>query len=181
MNAVTCDKRRRLRALCLAPALLLAACSNGELADLQEYVSQTRERFQGNVEPLPAVEPYYSYRYTSAKRRDPFRPSISLIKSIQMARQESGIKPDGAREKEELERYSLDALSMVGIMVNNGETWAIIRAPDGTIFRVRPGNYMGHNHGKITSINETTVELREIITDGTGHWSERANQLSLSQ
>lgn len=159
----------------------LTACSTDQMQDLREFVQETKTKYKGQVEPLPAVVPYESYRYSVAKQRDPFRPSMSLVKSVNMARNANGITPDTRRNREELERYELDSLSMVGIMVNEGEKWAIVRAPDGAIYRVRKGNYMGRNHGKIIKINETKVEIKEIIADGLGGWIERPNKISLAQ
>jgi type IV pilus assembly protein PilP len=52
---------------------------------------------------------------------------------------------------------------------------------DSTIHRVKPGNYIGQNYGKITSISESEVSVTEIVPDGIGGWTERQASLALSE
>jgi type IV pilus assembly protein PilP len=59
--------------------------------------------------------------------------------------------------------------------------WGLIQANDGTIHRIRNGNYMGQNHGKIVRILENQIELLEIIPDGPGSWRERQGSVKLSE
>ena len=70
---------------------------------------------------------------------------------------------------------------MVGVMNNEGGNWAIIKAPDGNIFRVKKGNYMGENHGKKLKITEAKIELKEVIANGMGGWKSRKNKITLSE
>ena len=95
----------------------------------------------------------------------------------------SGVRPDPNRVREELEKYALASLRMVGTVStgNSGELWALISAPDGVVPRVRKGNYLGNNHGKITNISEQRIDLKEIVPDGPGRWQERESFLSLTQ
>jgi type IV pilus assembly protein PilP len=41
------------------------------------------------------------------------------------------------------------------------------------------GNYIGRNHGKITLIEETQLELSELITDGLGGWLVREASMAV--
>jgi len=91
----------------------------------------------------------------------------------------SKVRPDLNRPREPLEEYPLDSLRMVGILELKGTRWALIKTPDETIHRVRVGNYMGQNHGRITRITETQVDLIEIVPDGLGGWMERKAQVAL--
>ena len=159
----------------------LTACTQSDVSDLNTFVADVKVKYQGQVEALPVISPYESYHYGVAKQRDPFRPSVSLVKEATIKRSSSGLKPNEVRNKEGLEKYALGSLVMVGIMNNDGQNWAIVKAPDSSIFRVRKGNYMGENHGKILRINESGIELREIVADGRGGWIERKNKLNLSE
>ena len=67
---------------------------------------------------------------------------------------------------------------MVGTLRKDGALWALISDPDGYIERVRSGNYIGRNHGKITSLSEDKISLIEIVASGEG-WLERPNILEL--
>ncbi len=161
--------------------MVLGACNGDNMDDLQNFIKETKTKFNGQVEPLPEVRPYESYRYKVANLRDPFRNVTPTVKSIGHPGAGNGVRPNMNRNKEELERFPLDSLKMVGILENNGETWAAVKAPDKTIYRVRKGNYIGMNNGKIKRISETKIEVVEIIADGTGGWVERPNTLALTE
>jgi type IV pilus assembly protein PilP len=94
-----------------------------------------------------------------------------------------GVRPDPNRVREELEKYSLGSLKMMGTMrvSGAGDLWALILAPDGVVHRVQKNNYLGSNHGKIVGISEQRVDLKEIVADGPGRWQEREAFLSLTQ
>lgn len=162
-------------------SLLLTSCGGDNTQDLQDFVKQTQIKYQGVIEPLPQMNHYQSYKYQVDKMRDPFRPATSQLKSLSPVKPNNSIQPNLKRTREELENFTLDSLSMVGVLHNNGERWAIVRSPENTIYRVRKGNYLGRNNGRIISIDETRINLREIVADGLGGWIERANKIILSE
>jgi type IV pilus assembly protein PilP len=84
------------------------------------------------------------------------------------------------RNREELETYELDSLRMVGTLEDQSTQWGIIRDPQGTVHRVRVGNYLGRNIGKILNIYEDKIELREIIKNVDGRWEERQAAIALA-
>lgn len=157
----------------------LSACGGKDVSDLETFIQTAKAKYTGNVESLPEIKPYESYHYHAASR-DPFKPSVSLVKSISLASR-NGVHPDEKRPKEDLEQFPTEVLKMVGAMNNDGQTWGIVKAPDNAIYRVRRGNYIGQNHGKITKILENKIELTEIITDGMGGWVERPATIGLSE
>ena len=83
------------------------------------------------------------------------------------------------RNKEELEQFELDSLRMVGTMENEDFQWGIILDPDGAVHRIRVGNYMGRNTGKILNVFEDRIEVREIIRNSQGRWEERQAAIAL--
>jgi type IV pilus assembly protein PilP len=46
---------------------------------------------------------------------------------------------------------------------------------------VKVGNYMGQNFGLITTITESQIQLRELIQDAVGDWTERQSTLQLQE
>lgn len=164
--------------LILLSILMLTACDNGNHNDLKQFVAETRTKYIGEVEPLPSLAPYENYQYTADKLRDPFRTASALVKTTN---RDNGIKPRSGRKKEELENFPLSSLNMVGVINNDAGKWAIIRTANGTIFRVKKGNYIGQNHGEIIGIQESKIQLKEIVPDGLGGWIEKPNVLSLAQ
>lgn len=166
-----------------ALAALLSACSDGRgFKDLDQFMKQAREAPRGVVEPLPEFQAYEAFTYQSADRRSPFEPPIEVQASLNRKPPETNIKPDENRPKELLEQYDLKNLSMVGTLKRaDGETlWALVADNEGGIHRVREGNYMGGNFGRVVNITETRIELIEIVPNGQGGWVERPRTLTLS-
>ena len=166
----------------VATVALLSGCSgNGEFDDLQAYVAEVNARPKGRIEPLPEFKPYESFQYSAAGLRSPFTApvEIKLIK-YQQERAKSNIKPDLQRPKEYLESFSVDAISMVGTLaIQENEVWALLDDAQGGVHRVKVGNYVGRNHGRIISINPGSVDLIEIVPDGHGGWLERPRAIKL--
>jgi type IV pilus assembly protein PilP len=50
---------------------------------------------------------------------------------------------------------------------------ALIKTNENQVVQMNKGEYLGQNHGKILRINESKVELLELIPDGLGGWEER--------
>lgn len=163
-------------------ALLLGACADDDYADLRTYVVEVKSRQKGSVEPLPEIKTVEPFVLNTEDLRDPFLSGIKIEEpEEETSKVESGIRPDSARPREELEAYELDTLRMMGTVEQTGTAWGLVRASDGTIHRVRTGNYMGKNHGKVVNIRENQIELIEIISESPGSWRERKAALDLSE
>lgn len=169
-------------------SLLLAGCVSRDMSDLEGYVQDVMSRPGGRIEPLPEIRPYEAYAYQSGQEgmRDPFRLFYKKDQVAEEEEQDAGLTEAMAREihhrnREELERFELDSLNMVGTLEDGDDQWAIVRDPDGVVHRVKVGNYLGRNIGKITNILEERVELREIIKDSQGRWQEREAAIGLSE
>lgn len=177
----------RLQKVALALSLCLVAgsmtaCSGGNKEDLRSYVDSVKSRQHARIEPLPEFAPYETHLYSAAEDRDPFTaPAYSQPRSQVAKGSGTGITPDFNRSQEPLESEPLDSLRMVGTLERNGNSWALVRMSDTTIHRVKPGNYLGQNYGKIIQITESEVELAEIVPDGLGGWMERQAALALSE
>ena len=162
----------------LLGSLLLAGCGNNS-EDLQGYVEQVKARPKGAIEPMPIIKPYETFAYTATTLRDPFTPPV--VPGESRTQTAGGLQPDANRPKEALEEFPLDGLRLVGSLERGGSKWSVVKAPDGAIYRVQPGNYLGHNNGKITRISDELIELTEIVEDGQGGWIERQASLALSE
>lgn len=164
--------------LTIASLLLLSGCADKTMNDLERFVENTHKDRKPRVEPLPRVKPNPTFEYTAAELVDPFSQA-NLIQ--QRPTPDGGPAPDPTRRKEPLEQFPLDALSMVGTLSNDEASWAIIRAPDGTVHRAGAGNYLGQNYGKIQAVKDTEVELVELVPDINGGWRERDATIAIVQ
>jgi type IV pilus assembly protein PilP len=180
MMSVRSYKPKLTLALLVAAPLLLSACSGEQHGDLVAYVKKIKARPGKGIEPLPEIKPYETFVYIDEDRRDPFTQYVEEIRKEETA--DTGLRPDITRKREALEEFPLDSLKYVGTLEKKGVVWALISAPDNTVYRVQVGNHMGTNYGEILEITETEVKLKEIIPNGaTGGWVDRMASLSLSE
>ena len=177
---IKAEQRKLTAVSILGITLLVSGCASNDMGDLASFVAETKAKYVGQVEALPIITPYESHRYQVTSVRDPFKIPVAIAKAKSKKRSSNGVRPSNARNKEELERYPLDSLSMVGIMNNDGQKWAIVKTPDNNVHRVRKGNYLGENNGKILNISESKISLKEIVADGLGGWTSRKNTVALS-
>jgi len=171
--------------VCLGVCLLalLTACSHDSgFADLDRFMEETRAKPRGHVEPLPEFKAYEAFTYSAADQRAPFEPPVEVQISMDEQEPENIVEPDLDRPREALENFDLKDLRMVGTLQRaSGGLFALIRDSSGGIHRVRTGNYMGQNFGRIVSVSETRVDLIEIVPNGSGGWVERPRSLSLDE
>lgn len=160
-----------------ALAALLAGCSGKNTDDLDAWMTQASQGLTGHVDPLPQVKPYEPMVYNAENLLDPFNKQ----KLLQARRQATPNAPDFSRPREALENFELDKLHMVGTLKRGGVTYALVRTPDNTIYRVQPGNYMGANFGKITKITESEIQLVETVEDLNGNWVEHTTSAALEE
>ncbi len=167
---------------------LFAGCVNRDKTDLEDYVAGVLKRPGGQIEPLPPIRPYERYLYQSgeASARDPFRDVLNDVPQKEMAadrrndkRQQRFMDEMAAHNSEELEAFEVDSLRMVGTLQGDAALWAVVKDKTGTVHRVQVGNYLGRNFGKILTIQEDRIELREVVKDSEGRWEERQASLTL--
>lgn len=173
-------KRMRLVTLLGLMIALVGCGGDGGFRDLEAFIVEVNARPVSKIKPLPEFVPYETYHYQSANLRSPFvEPDLSDA-SADSGDAGNGISPNANRLREATELFPLDSLRMVGTLKRSGEIWVLITAPDDAIHRLREGNYLGQNHGRITHIGENGIEMTEIIPDGLGAWIESDTTMTLS-
>lgn len=164
--------------LVLLLSLSLGACAESSMNDLQQFVENAHKDKKPRVEPIPEVKTQEQFAYASSDGVDPF--AVFNLRPRGATKTKAG-GPSLSRRREPLEEYPLDALKMVGTLQRNKQAWAVIQAPDRTVHRVRIGNFLGQNFGKITRITEGKVILVETIQDPLGDWIKRDASLSIEE
>lgn len=167
-----------VRPAVLASLLLaLAGCGGGQ-GDLDQWLAQEKAKKGGPLDPLPVIKTFETFEYKAQDLRDPF--GASRQEQEEMAAADAGPRPDQNRQKEELERYPLDGLKMMGTLGTGANMEGLVKDPDGIIHRVRPGHYLGQNYGRITSMSEGQIDLVELVPNGVGGWMERPASMALT-
>jgi type IV pilus assembly protein PilP len=170
--------RGRLQWVLLVLVAALGGCERAEdFSDLKAWLDEARTRPQGVAEPLPDVAPYQAFTYDAAALRNPFQPSLKGAMEHHSSRE---VAPDPGRVRQFLEGFNIEQFEMVGTLSNRTGVFALLRGGGG-VHRVKVGDYLGHNDGRIVAISDSKVELVEIVSDGADGWRERPRTISLKE
>jgi type IV pilus assembly protein PilP len=111
------------------------------------------------VDPISGVEQVASdYTYDPTGKRDPFRSFI-------------WDRPDRFEPLAEagpLEQFDLSQLEVVAVVWRTGNARALVEDPSGDSYIVGQGASIGKNQGRIVSIDDNTVVVKEIYVDYLG-------------
>ena len=166
--------------LCGLMALALSGCGpSSNFSDLQAFMDEVRLRPKGAIEPMPKFQPYESFPYSASAMRSPFHPPVKIDLAIKQ-KGSKVVKPDETRVKQFLEGFNIETFEMVGTLANQQGTFALVKGAGG-VHRVRVGDFLGRNDGKIVSISDGKIDVIEIVPDGDGGWLERPRSLTLKE
>jgi type IV pilus assembly protein PilP len=157
------------------PSLVLVACG-GDVSDLTSYIDDVKSRPGGRIEPLPQIKPYETFQYAANQARSPFAPDTPQVSE----QAPTGPSPVKNRNKEYLEQFPLDTLSMVGTLQREGKTFGLLQTTDGLVHRVLPGNYVGQNEGRIVTVGDAAIEVEELVSNGIGSFFKRTAAIGLN-
>jgi type IV pilus assembly protein PilP len=160
-------------------SVFLMGCEQSSHQDVKDFIAETKRKPPGKVKALPIYAPYKPYVYSAMQLRSPFEPPALVEKKVLAA--SSNVKPDFNRQTQRLENFDFTSLSMVGTVKKDGELWALIRDPEGSIERVKKGYFLGKNHGKITGMTNQGLDVVEIVPNGLDGWIERPNVITLKE
>ncbi len=162
-------------AILIALAAMTSACTPG-MDDLRAYVADVKSRPGPPLDPLPVMQQFETFEYAAHGMRDPFSNPRE-----ERSTATSGPRPDPDRRRELLEGVPLDSLDMVGTLGTGAAMVALILDPERVVHRVKVGNYMGQNEGRIVAIAVDRVDLIELVPDGAGGWMERRASVALEE
>ena len=172
----------RLLAVIALVSFLVGCNKQSGVADLKKFTTNAYKDRKPQVDPLPALKPVQVFIYQASREADPFNQANLRKQSTDKKEVGAGENgPDLTRRKEALEAYPTDALKLVGVMEQNGITWAIVNAPDNTVHRVTEGNYLGRNHGQITRVKGGKVKVVELVRNPVGKWEKKPATLILAK
>ncbi|PUA17569.1 pilus assembly protein PilP [Glaciimonas sp. PCH181] len=158
----------------------LFGCGNSDETEIKEWMTEVKVHTHVFIPQLTEPKKFIPFAYAGKTSIDPFNANKLLVALAKMQGNGSGLKPNLERRREALESYPLDTVKMVGTLQKVGLSYALLQI-DKTVFPVKVGNYVGQNFGMVTSINETEVNLKEIVQDASGEWVEREAKLALQE
>lgn len=151
--------------------------SNQNVESKSESESESESDFA--FDSVPEPKQWDAYPYTAGHLRSPFqRANLHAIDkpAIEYQTEENNSQE---RTKELLELYSLDSLRVVGIIQTKALIWGLVRDNAGNIHRVKVGDYLGQNEGKIENITQSGIEILETVFKDSMTPEERKIHLPL--
>ena len=163
----------------LIMTLPLYSCVDIQVDDLREYVAKVKLQAYPINDKIPALKKIDVIVFTQENGRNPFSKPQAEVAAPLISMPKSCPQPDFKRKKHPLEMYSLDNITMRGTLFIDDELWALVQVSGGEVHKVKPGDYLGLNYGKVLKISENKVELLELASDKNGCWQERVTQIIL--
>jgi type IV pilus assembly protein PilP len=173
-------KRLSVLILVLMAGLLTACSGSDSYSDLKAWMAEVKAKPKGKIEPIPVFAPYQAFSYAATALRGPFDIPIK-VSEISRLLPSQDVEPDKNRAKEFLERFNIESLSMVGTLEQNGQLWSLINDGEGGVHRVKLGNYLGRNHGRIVETTDAYLSVIEIVPNGLGGWIERPKTIKIKE
>lgn len=99
--------------------------------------------------------------YNPAGRRDPFVPLVQKIKK-------TVVKP--RKDRGPLEKFELSQLRLMALLIVQGVPRAMVKAPDGKSYTVKPGDLIGTTSGLVKRIETKKV----VIDEASGQRIEKS-------
>ena len=156
--------------------LSMTGCTD-RIAMAEQAMTDIRNQPAQPIEPPPKAELVEDFVYSASAQRSPFLPP-SLVNVEGPTTSIDGVRPDITRVKEPLEQYELSQLVFRGVVVSpEGQRYALIQRPDGSVASVKVGDYLGLNDGRIVEITPTQINLIEIVPDSRAGFIERPQSL----
>ena len=125
---------------------------------------QAKVEIEEEVEEDPFI-------YRSFGQRDPFE---SLLKVEQDTL-------DSDTPKTPLEKFDLGQFRIQAILIGKGVPRAMVSAPDGKNYILRPGLKIGKNSGVIKDIIKSAIVIEETTTDLLGNVSRGLQSLTIPE
>lgn len=153
-------------------SLILVGCGgkNDKIKHAEAFVAKTEQTKGAPIQPLPQFSTPELPLTTPALKRNPFAPMVN----------NNMLKPDTAHPKTPLESYPLSQLHLVGILSQQNKIWGLISSPDGSIYNIEVGQYIGQNYGQVTEITPEKIVVQETLSDGLGGWLIHTKELPIT-
>ena len=163
--------------LALGVAVLSMTGCSDRIGMAEQAMTDIRTQPAQPIDPPPKAELVEDFVYSASAQRSPFLPP-SLVNVQGPTTSIDGVRPDINRIKEPLEQYELSQLVFRGVVISpEGQRYALIQRPDGSVASVKVGDYLGINDGRIVEITPTQINLIEIVPDSRAGFVEKPQSL----
>ena len=147
---------------------------------IEQFIAKTHTNAKAKVKPLAAPYIFVAESFVMTSKRVPFlrpRPELLLAKQANS----SCWQPLNDHQPTQLETFPLEQLSMKGAIGHQRQLWGLIYTPKGELVKIKPGQFVGLNRGKVIKVSDKLIEIEETLPDGKGCWLTRSAKLALVQ
>lgn len=162
----------------LLMAIAMSGCRANQQS-LNEFIAQTQQQAQFESVALSSVPTFDITDYQAHSERSPFVLPKAALNVSQTKQRTDCWQPKARNKTGQLERYSLDKLSLKGVMSRGGMKSALVQTPNGQIIKATAGQYIGLHNGKIAKVTASYIQVNETLPDGLGCWTRRNVKLAL--
>lgn len=178
--------------LALLGSFLLSGCLGDNFAaygserasDLGQWVAEQQRTVRPSIVTIHEPSVFDPEPYQGNNAQDIFQAARLTSVLAKEAHSNGGvhlIERERDRRKEPLEAHPIDSIVMVGSLNQSGRQTALLRVGE-LIYQVRTGNYVGQNYGRVDSVSESSVVVREIVQDpASGDWQEKMTTIELQE
>ncbi|WP_319553234.1 pilus assembly protein PilP [uncultured Vibrio sp.] len=161
----------------LMGALLVGCQANDE--SLTDFIRDVENQARRDVEKLKPADKYVAVVYEPQIMRAPFvLPQEATIATQPIARKDCW-QPRSRARSGKLEKFPLSQLRLKGVIGIGSSVTGLVQGPNGTVYKVAPGHYLGRNNGKVNQITHSYLLIDETLPDGLGCWQKRKVKLAL--
>ena len=152
---------------------ILVSCT-GDNQDLYDKFKKIKMKSAGPIERMPEFKPSPKFSYPiNSNKRNPFLKYMSEQKNADKRKKMSDLNaPNLKRRRQNLEKFKLRDLNMVGVLKQHGTIWGLVRTPDKVIHKVTIGSYLGRDFGRVVAIKDNKIRLNERYKDNKT-WKRR--------
>ncbi|MEW5848492.1 MAG: pilus assembly protein PilP [Myxococcota bacterium] len=152
-------KSRLLTAALVLPVLMTAAACDEGQEDAPKPQAKAQEAAAASIGlPIPAGEAPVVYTYNAVGKRDPFRTYFAEVEELD----------DQMKTQSELQRFDIDQLKLVAVIVGTATPTAMVEDPTGQGHVVKVGTLMGKHWGQVKHIRRGEIIIQEEFRDFTG-------------
>ncbi|MEC6797701.1 pilus assembly protein PilP [Photobacterium sp. S4TG1] len=147
---------------------------------IEQFIAKTHTNAKAKVKPLAAPYIFVAESFVMTSKRVPFlrpRPELLLTKQGDS----SCWQPLTDHKPTPLEAFPLEQLAMKGAIGHQRQLWGLIYTPKGELVKIKPGQFVGLNRGKVIKVSDELIEIEETLPDGKGCWLTRPAKLALVQ
>ncbi len=147
---------------------------------VEQFIAKTHTNAKANVKPLADPYIFVAESFVMTSKRVPFlrpKPELQLAKQADI----SCWQPTSDHQPTALEAFPLEQLTMKGAIGHQRQLWGLVYTPKGELVRIKPGQFVGLNRGKVIKVSDKLIEIEETLPDGKGCWLTRPAKLALVQ